>query len=429
LGSPVLLNDAGQTAFWASLDRYQINSGFWSERSGSLALVARSGNPAPGTATHFDYLQSDFPNLSLRLNDDGKTAFRAHALRYGIWSEGSGSLSLVSDRFQSGPVSAPALNDLGRVAFATYLWIWSDRSGTAAPAVHIGSQVPGVASGVFFGHRIGTPGNEPFGTPAFNNDSQIAFRAFLKGAGIDYQNDDGVWSEGSGSLALVARTGSQAPGAPAGVTFAQVRQSAAQVTGDYPTAFGNPVLNDAGQVAFRAGLSGVGSEAGIWATDRAGVLQLVARSGIQAPGLPDGVNFGYLGDGRYNFGDLFPFSDPVLNDAGQIAFWARLTNGESIWATDRNGTLRLIARTGEPVEVVPGEFLRFEHLHLVGGTGNSDGRPSGFNNRGQVAFWAEFGDGFHEGVFVSNRVAVPEPQNVVLIGGGVVGILLCRRRS
>ena len=46
-----------------------------------------------------------------------------------------------------------------------------------------------------------------------NDAGQVAFRANLTGSGVDSTNYQGVWSEGSGSLALVARTGSQAPGA------------------------------------------------------------------------------------------------------------------------------------------------------------------------------------------------------------------------
>jgi hypothetical protein len=44
---------------------------------------------------------------------------------------------------------------------------------------------------------------------------------------------------------------------------------------------------------------------------------------------------------------------------------------------------------------------------FVGNTGNSDGRPSGFNNFGQVAFGARFDDG-SQGIFVSNAVARPQ---------------------
>ena len=161
------------------------------------------------------------------------------------------------------------------------------------------------------------------------------------------------------------------------------------------------MLNDAGQIAFRGHLTGAGVNAannlGIW-LDRSGALELVARTGNPAPGTASGVRFSDL-------------SLPTLNGAGQTAFRASLTgfgvtssNNLGIWATDSNGALQLIARTGSPLEVAPGEFRTIGELAFVGITGNSDGRASGFNNLGQLVFWARFTDG-SQGVFVSSAVA------------------------
>jgi hypothetical protein len=50
-----------------------------------------------------------------------------------------------------------------------------------------------------------------FRGPVLNDAGQTAFRANLVGSGVDSTNNQGVWSEGSGTIALVARTGSQAP--------------------------------------------------------------------------------------------------------------------------------------------------------------------------------------------------------------------------
>ena len=56
------------------------------------------------------------------------------------------------------------------------------------------------------------------------------------------------------------------------------------------------------------------------------------------------------------------------------------------------------------------------------GTGNEDGRPSSFNDSGQLTFGALFTDGT-SGVFVSNLVAVPEPSATVLLALGALGVL------
>jgi hypothetical protein len=51
-------------------------------------------------------------------------------------------------------------------------------------------------------------------------------------------------------------------------------------------------------------------------------------------------------------------------------------------------------------------------IGFTSATGNADGRPSGFNDLGQISFVAFFTDGT-SGVFVSRAVAVPEPSTLV----------------
>jgi hypothetical protein len=101
----------------------------------------------------------------------------------------------------------------------------------------------------------------------------------------------------------------------------------------------------------------------------------------------------------------------TLNSAGQIAFRAGLTgtgvgaaNNLGIWATDQNGALQLIARTGSQLEIAPGVFRTTSDLGFALDSGNSDGRASAFNDLGQLVFWASFTNGT-QGVFVSSAVA------------------------
>jgi hypothetical protein len=218
--------------------------------------------------------------------------------------------------------------------------------------------------------------------PGINNAGHAAFLAQLAGTGVDDTNDSGIWSEGGGSLGLVARAGSPAPGTLAGINF----------KGFEPRI----VLNAAGQTAFRADLTGnVTSvdDSGIW-SEGGGSLTMVARKGSPAPGAPAGVNFD-------------AFREPVLNGAGRTAFVADFTGNvtpdvdpEGIWAEDPTGTLGLVVRAGDAIEVAPGDARTVSELRFVGGSGLEDGRPAGFNDAGQVAFRAKFTDG-SEGVFVS----------------------------
>jgi hypothetical protein len=284
------------------------------------------------------------------------------------------------------------LNNSGRTVFSAYdtngLGVWSDRSGSLSLVAHSGSQAAGLPAGMNYGGFL---------DPVLNSAGQTAFWAYLEGSGNGGAYDDGIWSEGSGSMALVARRGSHAPGTAAGVNFSD----------EHVTTFFEPVLNDAGQTAFRAFLSGSGVDStnneGIW-LGGAAVLAQVVRLGDHAPGTPVDVEFG-------------GFNGPLqLNATGQVAFMAGVTDGKGgIWATDRNGHVRLITRIGDVLEVAPGDFRTIREISFVHtSTGNSDGRPSGFNNLGQLAFWASF-EGGSQGLFVSNRVAVPEPTNLVVL--------------
>jgi hypothetical protein len=289
------------------------------------------------------------------------------------------------------PVFVGGLNDAGHIAMWANLagsgvvgndsyGYWTGGASTLALVVRKGDPAAGAPSGNF-----GVLG----GPVAFNIEGRVAFGANLTGSGVNSTNDEGLWMGDSGSLALVARNGNEAAGTPGGVNYFRFAGAS------------YPVLNDDGQIAFGSYLTGNGvdstNELGIW-SDGAGALALVARTGSHAPGTTDGVNF-------------FDLHFPSLNSAGQTAFRANLTGGgvdftndKGIWATDQSGALQLIARTGDRLEVTPGELRTVSDLDFVTATGNGDNRPSAFNNFGQLVFWASFTDG-SQGVFVSNAVA------------------------
>jgi hypothetical protein len=115
---------------------------------------------------------------------------------------------------------------------------------------------------------------------------------------------------------------------------------------------------------------------------------------------------------------------PVFNDLGQLAFRATLmsgiggvdlSNNEGIWATDVNGVLKMIVRTGDMIDVDPGPSIDLRTIRLLSfddNSGNEDGHSSGFNDKGQIAFLAHFTDRT-SAVIVSNVVAVPEPASLI----------------
>jgi hypothetical protein len=406
-------NDAGQTAFYAATTDGGL--GLWSEGSGSLAAVARSGQQAPGTPAGVTYTFNNLYEVldGPVLNNAGQTTFRSHlsgpgvtnANNLGRWSEGSGSLALVARRGSSLPglpaglvnsgMDEAGLNDTGQSVFISFLsgsgvnnsnneGIWSEGSGSLALVVRDGSPAPGLP-GVNF--------RNVFATGAINNAGQNLITAGLSNQPPPVGfGGDSVWMADSGNLMLIARRGTHAPGTPSGVNFED---------------FGSwSSLNEAGQALLNVLLSGTGvddsNDEALFLSDALGNLTLVTRLGNQATGTPTGTVF--AGNPAFGYAR-------VLNNVGQVATTGPLagpgvdsTNDHGIWATDRSGAQQLIVREGDELEVTPGDFRTISDLSFVGDNGNSNGWPSGFNNVGQLAFWASFTDG-SQGVFVSNKVA------------------------
>ena len=327
------LNTAGQTAFGASLvvggnvDSTN-DSGTWSEGSGRLSLIAREGSPAPGTAgaRYSDFTPASFEFNSLpAINNAGQTVFRRflqtggdvnRSNDVGLWSEGSGNLSLVS------------------------------RESSVAPGT----------GGAHFG---GGTGGYPFiEDPVINDAGQTAFRGLLQTRGaITSSNDSGIWSEGSGTLALVAREGSVAAGT-GGARFRELQK---------------PAINGVGQTAFLAVLRTGGSvdssnNSGIW-SEGLGTLALVAREGSPAPGT-DGVNFG----------DFLFSSPVINGAGQTAFLARLEGGDAGIWAEDRSGVLRKVVRNGDLLEVADGDFRTISSIDFASDSGNEDGRRSGFND-------------------------------------------------
>jgi hypothetical protein len=475
------LNLSGHTAFTAQLAGPGVdeanNAGVWSERSGVLSLVARTGSTAPGTSAMFRSIMG-VPQF----NALGQTAFRADLIGagvtdandQGIWSEGGGSLALVARTGDEAPGAGgleftkptfmhpksppsidafgnPGLNDVGQTAFHAHLpsigfdtyadGVWSEGNGTVALVARTGDNAPGTGGATFtsvgpgadhvpiyesghvaFGGGLTGPGVTPgnnggvwlnqnganvlfarrgdaapdisgaiFGgvsLPRFNDAGQYAFFATVVGPGITTENNRAIWSNGSGSLKLLVRAGNIAPGT-GGAKF-DLQSSSVKV-------------NDRGETLFFSSLTGpaitMDNSFGIW-VGKDDALRLIVRRGDIAPGT----------SGAFFF---FPITSSVdLNAMGQTAFLSSLVgpgvteaNRWGIWVVGLDGVQRLIVRSGDSLEVAPGDFRVIESL------GMSDG---GFNDAGQLAFRAVFTDG-SQGIFVSSLIAVPEPSNLAMM--------------
>ena len=265
---------------------------------------------------------------------------------------------------------APVLNGTGQVAFRANL-----TGGTSTEGIFAGT--PGAIAAVA---RRGTPAPEGgnydgFGTPVLNGAGQLAFDADLTGG----TSTEGIFAGTPDAIAAVARSGNPAPGGGSYFYDVQVARF---------------VFNDSGQVAFSFGLTDETTLTSGLFVGTPGAVAAVARVGTPAPG---GGNYRSL-------------SNLVLNRAGQMAFFATLTDSTSFQGlfAGTPGAVTALARLGNPA---PG-----------GGTYDTFnfGGPR-LNGAGQMAFSANLVDSTSsQGLFVGTpgavtavaRVGTPAP------GGG-----------
>lgn len=409
----VPLNDAGRVAFAVSAGTLPpVNtSGVWSGDSGGLSLVARQGEVGPGATDNATFTSFAFSRPTL--NRAGAVAFQnslsgtygtpANNGADGVWRWTPGDalekVALIKEDavgLAAGAKftdirsynTAPPLNRAGEIAiqgaysvpggstFNQGLWTASGddlelRGFAQMPAPQLGP-----AATLTIGTMGGIDAN---GSIAFNGDFGNATAGAGKGRVIGVAKADG--------LEIVAYQGGPAPGAGAGHLFSAVAFSY------------EPTINSAGQVAFYGdeynGIDFNTRKSGVWA-GAPGALAMVAREGDPAPGM--GLNFG-----------SFSRNTPAMNRFGQVAFPNTLLNApagtsSTLWVTGLDGELELVARSGDTIEVGPGDVRTILSLSMITFHGDEDGKARGLNDLGQVAFKAGFTDGTN-GVFVSNVVA------------------------
>jgi len=413
------INDTGMVAFVAQLQGsgvvYPTNDvGVWKGAPGSVSLVARAGDAAPGSSG--DTLGRNFAstvNDTVAFNSSGQIAFynnlNGSSGRDSLWKETASGLTMLARLGGAVPGFTDAaygffwggipLNNNGDLALfpsITGTFDWTHLTGTYL-VQKAGNGSITTKYTAYMTAAPGVPGKkfQSFATGDQNYDinasGQLVFYAALEyGDGVDHTNISGIWSDASGSLSLVARQGSQAPDTPTGAVFG--------------ASFSPLAMNDAGQVVFAAnletGAGGVDTDNNqcIW-LETGGVLNLIARSGERAPGTPDGVLFNSQ------------FITYGINSSGQVYFLASLrgpgidnSNSYGIWLYDPAGGLSLVVRGDDEVTLTSGKTVTFTNLvpyNLSSCSGGSDGRARYFNNTGEIAFigeTAQYGRGF----FIAN---------------------------
>jgi hypothetical protein len=325
-------------------------------RTDTIALTGQTATGAGG-GTFASSLRNPV------LNDAGQTAFRANITggtsTEGIYRSSSGALAAIALQGQGAVGSGGGtfsdfggfdlvLNQAGQTAFqaritggSTTGGIYLSGSGnTLTEIALLGQSASGSGGGTF----------SSFANPVLNDAGQTAFRGLITGgtsvAGI-YRN-----ASNSGALTAIAVSGSILPGTGGGT----------------PTLNFEPVLNNAGQTAFYAPITGGTTTGGIFRSSSGSALTPIALQG-QSVTAAGGGTWASLGN-------------PVLNNAGQIAFGAGITGGTSTAGIFRSSGSELI-----PIA------LRAQSATGAGvGTFSSLGTPA-LNDAGQTAFYASIAGG------------------------------------
>ena len=109
-----------------------------------------------------------------------------------------------------------------------------------------------------------------------------------------------------------------------------------------------------------------------------------------------------------------------FNGLGQVAFMSNLTgpgvsvglgNGSALWATDLDGTLVMVARSGTSFTDGLGNTHIISSIGIAPNVGD-DGHVSSFNDNGDLAVNLSFSDGT-QGTFVTH---IPAPGSLGLLG-------------
>src|SRR6185312_3515360 len=304
---------------------------------------------APGTSDQFqDFLAGD---EQLILDDAGNVAFPAYTTGStttpaGIWMGGAGSLQPYALQNSPAPGTSTTLaypqafvvNPAGTITFHARLndpaiireGIWTTLGGALHPIVIDGSPAPVLPGSILSG----------IGNPTVNRSGIISFSASYYPTSSDTTLSSALWVGDAADPTPRYFSGSVAPGT-GGLTFAS---------------FNDVDLNNAGKVAFSGYVSGASPSAsyGYW-SDAGGSLQLVARQGDPAVGMP-GVTYSLLDRFNISTSGRVEFTATTLGTGG--------ANHYGIWA-GLPGGMELVAADGTPAPGLPGAtFTSFSAADL-----------------------------------------------------------------
>ncbi len=365
------LNEANQVTMYASsVGPFFGDSffGFFTGQLGSISLVVRPGDQAPGTPAGVSFERiapaSCCSSETFWFNEQSEIIFfgvlEGGSVQgnndQGIWSGQPGSLELVVREDDLIPGSAtqrfshltqfPDFNNQGEAVFYALInglgrSIYSGKAGSLSKIAQSGDPAPGLPAGTLF--------SSFHNKPLINDVGQVAIQG----------NSFGIWLHSEGSLSLIVHDGEAAAGTPAGVVFSNVA----------PPRY----LNNDGDIAFSGSLSGSGVDTnnnnGIW-LGSVDSVSLVVREGDVMPDTANGETFAAP-------------SLSGLNHGGQVAFLNKTSTfgAESLWLGDGIELIRVV-REGDVVGGKPVFDINIRR--------GLDSSTSSLNNLGQITYSATF---------------------------------------
>jgi hypothetical protein len=341
------LNSGGMAAFAATLP--DGTQGVFRSDAGAITPIA---------------LQGDFSRFGdVSINSSGQVGFEGsfeNIRGEGIFRGAGAAVTTIAGTRDAGDFdfvnAGPSLNGTGQVAFIGERIV----SGNFIDGVYVGN---GDAVQAIYDTTSGF--SDFTGNPALNDNGTAAFLA--------------TTSAGVGGLFLGN-----------GGAFTTVADENGILSSVF--SFSDPALNQRGDVAFRAGINRDDPDDNFGSTGagvflfRDGTLTLVAET----PSL------------------AFDFGDPALNDLGEVAY---LLSANFVDQSLVIGSDPLTGRVIGTGDTLFGKTI----------TGLNFGRE-GFNSLGQLAFTAFFDDGT-AGIFLASPVSVPEPDGIascVIMGIGLI---------
>lgn len=399
------INDAGDVAYIANLSGGTSTQGYFATSGGVAGAVALINSPSPSGGNY------SVLGVPITFNPSGRVGYAAYTNSnsvQGIYSGVPGSATTIAVTPQAAPsggiitaIALPAINASGQMVFGTAIsngpyigGIHVGNGATLQPVALIGAAAPGG----------GNHGPSFTSTPTINNAGQVAFFNSLTNTSAAHA----IFVGTPGSVAPVARQGEATP---AGGTYSALSTL--------------PVINAAGQVAFRGDITGGSSARGIF-LGTSTTVQTIALIGDPSP---DGV------------GVISTFatvnSALSLNATGQVAFTATLGGAGVTTANDgalligTPGDLSLVVREGDVVDVDSSAGVDLRTVSAIGfgsGSGGEDGRNVTLTANGIITYRLTFTDNT-AGIFTSTVSAVPEPASLSLLALGGAAMLRRKQRN